>query len=74
MSTSTARLAGLDNRKGAIAEGFDADIAVWNPEASFVVDPRSLFHRHPLTPYAGRELYGVVEETYVAGEKIGIVH
>ena len=74
MSTATAKLAGLSKRKGAIAEGYDADIAVWNPAASFVVDPDSLFHRHHLTPYAGRELYGAVESTFVAGEKIGIVH
>lgn len=74
MSVATAKLAGLQNRKGAIAEGFDADIAIWNPEASFVVDSNSLFHRHHLTPYAGKELYGVVEATFVAGEKIGIVH
>jgi len=74
MSAATAKLAGLSKRKGAIAEGYDADIAVWNPAASFVVDPDSLFHRHHLTPYGGRELYGVVESTFVAGEKIGIVH
>jgi len=73
MCRATAKLAGLDN-KGALAEGYDADIAIWNPEASFVVDADSLFHRHHLTPYAGRTLYGVVESTFVAGEKIGIVH
>ncbi len=70
MCTATSRLAGLEKKKGQIAEGFDADIAIWNPDASFVVDPHSLFHRHALTPYAGRELYGVIESTYVAGEKI----
>jgi len=65
--------AGVDDTHH-VAEGYDADIAVWNPAASFVVDPDSLFHRHHLTPYAGRELYGAVESTFVAGEKIGIVH
>jgi allantoinase len=70
MCVATSRLAKLDRMKGQIAEGFDADIAIWNPDASFVVDPASLFHRHPLTPYAGRELYGVIESTFVAGEKI----
>jgi len=74
MCGATASLAGLGSRKGALAEGFDADIAIWNPDASFVVDAGSLFHRHHLTPYAGRRLYGVVEATFVAGEKIGILH
>jgi allantoinase len=74
MSVATAKLAGLSARKGAIAEGYDADIAIWNPEASFVVNADSLFHRHHLTPYAGRELYGVVEATFAAGEQIVSIH
>jgi allantoinase len=74
MSSSTAKLAGLSQRKGAIAAGYDADIAIWNADASFVVDPMKLYHRHPVTPYAGRELFGVIEKTFVMGKEIGIVH
>jgi len=70
MSAAPARLAGLGAKKGAIAEGYDADIVVWDPDARFVVDPTKLFHRHPVTPYAGRELFGVVRETYVGGRKV----
>ena len=43
---------------------------VWNPEQSFEVRPESLHHRHKLSPYLGRTLSGVVESTYLAGEKI----
>lgn len=68
MSESTSRLAGLAHRKGRIAAGYDADIAIWNPGASFVVNGGTLRHRHPVTPYDGRELFGVVERTYVRGE------
>ena len=70
MSAAPARLAGLHATRGAIAEGHDADIVVWDPDASFVVDPAKLFHRHPVTPYAGRELYGVVRATYVGGRLV----
>lgn len=70
MSTAPARLAGLGDRKGAIAEGCDADIVLWDPDASFVVDPAKLFHRHAATPYAGRELFGVVHATYVGGRQV----
>lgn len=70
MCDATARLAGLADRKGRIAEGYDADIAIWNPDASFVVDPDKLMHRHHITPYAGRELFGVVEATYVGGRMV----
>jgi allantoinase len=41
---------------------------VFDPDAAFTVDPSRLHHRHPLTPYAGRELRGKVEATYVRGE------
>ncbi len=69
LAAAPARLAGLA-RKGSIAPGYDADFVVWRPEASFEVRPEDLYHRHKLTPYAGRTLDGVVEATYLAGEKI----
>jgi allantoinase len=69
MSAGPAHLAGLGDRKGAIAEGYDADIVIWDPDRSFTVDPAALEHRHPVTPYAGRELFGTVIATYVGGTR-----
>jgi len=65
-----ARLAGIEKRKGSIAPGRDADLVIWNPEAKFTVDAAQLHHRHKVTPYAGRELAGVVESTFLRGRKI----
>jgi allantoinase len=65
-----ARLAGLAHQKGSIAPGCDADLVVWNPDAGFTVDPAQLYHRHKLTPYAGRDLMGIVEATFLRGVKI----
>jgi allantoinase len=67
MSAAPARLVGLNHRKGALSAGYDADIVVWDPEATFVVNPALLLHRHPTTPYAGRELFGVVRATFTGG-------
>jgi allantoinase len=67
MSTRPARLAGL-RHKGQIAPGRDADFCLFAPDESFVVDPGHIHHRHPLTPYAGRELDGVVRGTILRGE------
>ena len=68
MSEAPARLVGLDGRKGRIAPGYDADLVLWDPDAEQVVEPAILLHRHPITPYVGRRLTGVVEVTYVRGE------
>lgn len=70
LSERPAALAGLAARKGAIAAGRDADLAIWDPEASFEVDPTRLEHRHPVTPYAGHRLDGVVRATLLRGELV----
>jgi allantoinase len=70
MSAAPARLAGLQARKGAIAPGFDADFAVFDPDAELLVEPSRLFHRHPLSPYVGSVLPGVVTQTWLRGEKV----
>jgi allantoinase len=70
MSGQPAKLAGLQSRKGAIREGLDADLAVFDPDASQQVDATRLEHRHPITPYAGETLEGIVEMTFVRGEKV----
>jgi allantoinase len=64
-----ARLAGLGDRKGRLAPGYDADLVVWDDTATFTVDPGELRHRHRVTPYAGRALAGRVEETWVGGTR-----
>jgi allantoinase len=65
MCEAPAKLAGLEHRKGKLAKGFDADIVIWDPDAMFTVDPELVYHRHKLTPYSGRELYGQVKSTFV---------
>ena len=68
MATAPARLAGLDHVKGRIADGYDADLVLFDPEADWNVDGHSLYHRHPLTPYEGMRLYGQVGSTFLRGE------
>ena len=70
LSSAPARLVGLDQRKGALSVGSDADIVIWNPDDTFVVKPSMIHHRHKLTPYDGLELSGTVVATFLRGELI----
>jgi allantoinase len=64
MAAAPARLAGLTG-KGSIELGKDADLVAFAPEARFTVG--ALRHRHSVTPYAARELLGVVRHTWLRG-------
>jgi allantoinase len=70
LSREPARLAGLYGRKGALTPGRDADIVIFDPEASSRVEAATNEHRHKLTPYEGMELKGEVLATYLRGEKV----
>jgi allantoinase len=70
MSVNTSRFIGLEDRKGQIIPGFDADLVVWSPELSFTVDRAKIFHRHNLTPYEGQELFGIIHQTFVGGHLV----
>ncbi len=67
MSQATAKLANLDDRKGFLAKGKDADILVFDPEALLVPTPDRVLHKHPVTPYIGKALRGRVEMTFLRG-------
>jgi allantoinase len=64
MAEAPARLTGLPG-KGAIAVGKDADLVAFAPDEAWTVG--ALAHRNPVTPYAGRELHGVVRRTWLRG-------
>jgi allantoinase len=68
MSEEPARLAGCHSRKGRIAEGCDADLVIFDPEAEFFVTEDCLHYRHPVSPYLGEKLRGVVKATYLRGQ------
>jgi allantoinase len=70
MSAFPAALAGLDDRKGAIAAGRDADLVAFDPDATFAVRAADLLHKNPVSPYDGRTLTGVVRRTWLRGTEV----
>ena len=56
-SSNAARVFGLD-RKGAIAPGFDADIAIWDPDATRTVTLEAQHDNMDYTPFEGMEITG----------------
>jgi allantoinase len=69
MASNTADLVGLA-RKGRIEVGRDADLVAFAPDEEFTVEATRLRHRHPLTPYQGHTLRGVVRQTWLRGKPV----
>ncbi len=70
MMERPAKLAGLENRKGKIAVGLDADLVEFDSRTEFQVAEGEVLHRHRLTPYLNRHLKGRVTRTWLRGELV----
>ena len=68
MTSAPAKILGLD--AGVLREGGPADIAIFDPEAEWVVDPESSASLSRNTPFAGRTLRGQVKTTLCDGKVI----
>ncbi|KAF8424159.1 hypothetical protein EV426DRAFT_105419 [Tirmania nivea] len=66
----TAKQVGLLGRKGALEAGWDADVCIFDPEASFTVTQSEMHFKNKVTPYEDKTLNGVVKETWLRGNKI----
>ncbi len=67
-ATNHAKMYGLHPRKGSIAVGSDADIAIWDPKRTLKITATDLHHGADYTPYEGFEVTGWPVTTIVRGQ------
>jgi dihydropyrimidinase len=69
-STNHAKIYGLYPRKGSIAVGFDADIALWDPNRRETIRQEILHHGPDYTPWEGFQVTGWPVMTIARGEVV----
>lgn len=69
-STNAAKIYGLYPRKGTIAVGADADIALWDPQRAVNIRNNQLHHAVDYTPYEGMTVQGWPVMTLVRGRPV----
>ncbi|UQZ35374.1 allantoinase [Paenibacillus sp. PK3_47] len=67
LSERPARRFGLEQRKGSIRQGLDADLVLLDPQASYTLAAEDLFYRHQHSPYTGMNLSCKVTATICRG-------
>lgn len=69
-STNHAKIYGLSPRKGTIAVGADADIAIWDPKRKLRITASALHQGSDYTPFEGLEVTGWPVTTIVRGRPV----
>ncbi len=69
-ATNHAKAYGLAPRKGTIAIGSDADIAIWDPSREVTITQDILHHGCDYTPYEGMRVTGWPVTTLLRGEVV----
>lgn len=70
LTEQPARFLGLEQSKGTLAEGFDADITVWNDTTNITISEDIIQHKHKASPYLNRTYNGKVIHTFVNGVQV----
>lgn len=69
VATTPARLFGL-HTKGTVEPGRDADLVLFDPEASRTIRQAELHHTSDFTPYEGMAIRGAVRTVLLRGEPV----
>ena len=67
-ATNPAKIFGMYPSKGVVAVGADADLVIWDTEATKVISWKNMHTRTDHNVYEGWELIGLPERVYVRGQ------
>ncbi len=70
LTEKPAQYLSIENQKGFLKKGMDADLTIWSPEETFVISKGLNLHKHKISPYFGETLSGKVVATYVNGTEV----
>lgn len=73
LSENPAKLYGAYPRKGVLAEGSDADIVVYDPNADSVITADDQISAAGYTPFEGFQTHGSIAQVYLRG-KLAVDH
>jgi dihydropyrimidinase len=69
-ATNPSRILGMYPQKGVLAEGSDADICVWDPDATWTITLDDLHHDGDYSPWEGWEVTGRPVTTVLRGKVV----
>ena len=69
-STGPAKVFGLYPRKGAIVNGADADLVIWDPRPRWRVRATSIHDGLADTPYLGITVQGAIRDVFLRGQQL----
>lgn len=70
LSANPAKRLGLDQAKGKIAEGLDADLVIVNLDQVHILERDDLYDKHRQSPYVGYSFSSTVQQTIVRGQVV----
>lgn len=70
MCERPAKLVQLENIKGKIKKGYQADFVIWNPKTEHTIDKKEILFKNKMSAYEQHTVLGKVSQTLLAGEVI----
>jgi dihydropyrimidinase len=69
-ATNPAKIFGMERQKGAIAEGLDADVLLWDPKAQYTISAKTQRMATDYSMFEGWRVTGNAAKVYSRGDLV----